>query len=411
MTSTPASRRASAFALIGLSATVLAAIGAIGLRIVNPAPVLHNSFGFGDLALVGFAVMGLAFASVGALLVLRRPTNAVGWLMVVVGISHAGTTLAAAATFSAAALGTTGGDRLAGAIGWLTLVLVMIGSFIFLLPFIYPTGRAHNRWWDRLVRVLIRFMALTVVVFAIQPGPLQIFDTIENPFAAGPDLRPLLGVSLSQVWAPASVLIAPAAILAIASRFRSSGQVERHQLKWFLFASSLSIVGMSIAAGGAAVTGGQVGEAGLAIFGFAGALIPVSIGIAILRHHLYNIDRLISRTIGYALVTAVLAAVFLTTNLGLQTVLAAATGGSTLVVAASTLLVAALFQPLRRAVQTPIDRRFNRAQIDGARMLAAFGERVRDEVDLLHLGGAVVATADEAVRPASTALWLRSSRR
>jgi hypothetical protein len=400
--------RVGAFAFIGLSATVLAAIGAIGLRIVDPAPVLHNSFGFGDVALVGFAVMGLTFSSVGALLVLRRSNNAVGWLMVIVGISHAGSILTAAATYSAAALGTAGGDRLAGVTGWLTLILVMIGSFVFVLPFIYPTGRAHTRLWDRLVSVMIPFLALTIIVYAIQPGPLQVFETIENPFAVGPDLRPVLGVSLSQVVAPGSVLLAPLAILAITSRYRSSGQVERQQLKWFLFASSLSIMGMSTAASGSAMTGGKVGEAGLAIFGFAGALIPVAIGIAILRYRLYEIDRIISRTIGWAVVTGLLVVVFAVVVVGLQAVLAGFTQGQTLAVAASTLTAFALFQPIRHRVQSVVDRRFDRARYDAQRTVDAFAERLRNEVDLTTLRTALVATADDAVRPVNATVWLRA---
>jgi hypothetical protein len=138
-------------------------------------------------------------------------------------------------------------------------------------------------------------------------------------------------------------------------------------------------------------------------------LIPIAIGIAILRYRLYEIDRIVSRTLSYALVTALLAGVFVATNLALQAVLVNATGGSTVTIAASTLVVAALFQPVRRAIQRPIDRRFNRAGVDAQRVVDALASTVRDEVDLERLRGSVVATASEAVHPVGAALWLRRS--
>jgi hypothetical protein len=136
-------------------------------------------------------------------------------------------------------------------------------------------------------------------------------------------------------------------------------------------------------------------------------LIPVAIGIAILRYRLYEIDRIVSRTLSYALVTALLAAVFVGTNIALQTVVVNATGGSTFIVAGSTLVVAALFQPVRRRIQAPIDRRFNRTRSDAERVVAAFTVQTRDEVDLATLRGSVLAAAAEAVHPAGAGLWLR----
>ncbi len=139
-------------------------------------------------------------------------------------------------------------------------------------------------------------------------------------------------------------------------------------------------------------------------------LVPVAIIIAILRYRLYEIDRIVSRTLSYALMTALLAAVFVGTNLGLQAIVSNATGGSTLAVAASTLVVAALFQPVRRRIQAQVDRRFNRARTDADRVVAAFAALTRDEVDLGELRRSIHATASEAVHPAGAALWLRAGR-
>ena len=137
------------------------------------------------------------------------------------------------------------------------------------------------------------------------------------------------------------------------------------------------------------------------------SLIPVAIGIAILRYRLYEIDRIISRTIGWAVVTGLLVAVFAVVVVVLQAVLAPFTNENTLAVAASTLVAfAALFQPLRRRVQRAVDRRFDRARYDGQRTVDAFAEHLRSDVDLASLRGSLAATADQAVRPASASVWL-----
>ena len=137
------------------------------------------------------------------------------------------------------------------------------------------------------------------------------------------------------------------------------------------------------------------------------AFLPIAIGIAVLRYRLYDIDRLISRTIGWAIVTGIVAAVFVGVVIALQALLAGVTQGETLAVAASTLLAFALFMPLRGRVQRAVDRRFDRARYDGEQLVGAFAERLRDEVDLETIRAEVPATVDAAVRPATVGLWLR----
>lgn len=401
-------QRTRAFALGGWTLTVIGAGGAIGLRIVDPAPVLPTNFGFGDLALVGFALMAVTFASVGALLMIRRPDNAVGWLMVTVGLSHGWAILAAASTFSAAAVGTAYGDHLTAVAGWFTLIFTMLGGFLWpLLPLILPTGRGQTRAWDRFVRGYVPVVILSIAMFAIQPGRLHLFQAITNPFGIGPDLRPLIGVSFSTLVVNGSVLIFPVVAISVISRYRSADHVVRQQLKWFLLASLVAIAGLAVAAVNAAVTAAPVGEAGVATFGFAGALVPVAIGIAILRHRLYDIDRIITRTVSWAVVTGVLGAVFIAGVVALQTALAGLTQGQTLSVAASTLGTFALFQPVRRLVQAAVDRRFDRARYDAERTVGGFAERLRFDEDLDGLGAALATTAHEAVRPAGVGVWIR----
>ena len=137
--------------------------------------------------------------------------------------------------------------------------------------------------------------------------------------------------------------------------------------------------------------------------------MPIAIGVAILRYRLYDIDRLISRTVGWAIVTLVLLAVFGAGIVAIQAILVGVTQGETLAVAASTLAAFALFQPVRRRVQKAVDRRFDRARYDAARVVDGFSERLRDQLELATLGTEIVRVASETVRPASAAVWLRAT--
>jgi hypothetical protein len=173
----------------------------------------------------------------------------------------------------------------------------------------------------------------------------------------------------------------------------------------------LSAIGLGIVTSEAIVMDRPADANGLTVYVFAGALVPVAIGIAILRHHLYDIDRLISRTIGWALVTGLVVALFAGSVVGLQALLATFTQGQTIAVAASTLFAFALFQPVRRRIQAIVDRRFDRSRYDADQTVRAFTGRLRNDIDLASITHEVTWTADAAVRPASAAVWLRGTRR
>jgi hypothetical protein len=160
-----------------------------------------------------------------------------------------------------------------------------------------------------------------------------------------------------------------------------------------------------------AVVSNDPPEAGLAVFGFAGALVPAAIGIAILRHHLYDIDRIISRTIAYAIVTGTLGAVFGVLLLSLTSLMATVAGGETIAVAGSTLAASALFQPVRRWVQRQVDRRFDRSRYDADLTVQSFAARLRDDLDLSAVRAEIVGTASSAVRPTTAGIWLRGASR
>jgi hypothetical protein len=403
-------RLAGPYAIVGLVAALVGAVGAIWLRIVDPVPLLPGTFGFGFTALVGFELLGVTSASVGALLVVRRPENAVGWCMVLIGDGYALGGLTAAITGSAVADGPAGAAT-AGLAGWLTVLFTSIGSLVFTLGFIFPTGRGHTPAWDR----LIRFGALTwpftvAIVFLFRPGPLHLFTTIDNPFGIGPDLRPLLGPQPSQTLAAAVIALLPVLASNLASRYRLTDAVGRQQLKWFVLALLVATAGVTIAALGALVSE-QPPEAGLVVFGYAGALIPVAIGIAIMRYRLYDIDRLISRSLGYAIVTGVLAAVFSATAIGLSTLLGSLAQGESVAVAASTLIVLGLFGPLRRRAQAAVDRRFDRSLYDASVTVQAMTARLRDDVDLERVEADVLGVVDRTFHPTQARLWLRGAGR
>ena len=382
------------YAIGGLVAALVGAVGAITLRIVDPVPLVPDALGFSVLALVGFEFLGLAFASVGALLVIRRPENAVGWVMVLIGASNALAGLTGLVTSSAVADGPAG-TTMAGLAGWLTNLFVMLGGLVIALGFIFPTGRGHTPAWDRFVRFgAIALLLMLIFLVLIRPGPLQVFATIENPFGFGPDIRGLLGSQVSTI----AIFVFPILVLSVVSRYRMSDRVGRQQLKWFILAFLVTIGGFA-AAGIGALLSNEPPEAGLVVFGFAGALVPVAIGIAILRHGLYDIDRLISRTVGYAVITAVLAGVFGVAVLSLGLVLGSFAEGQTIAVAGSTLLVAALFGPLRRRAQAIVDRRFDRGSFDAAMTLQAMTARLRDDVDLDRVEADVLGVVDRTFHP------------
>lgn len=399
-------RLARPYAVVGWVAALAGALGAMVLRIVDPVPLLPGVFGFGPTALVGMELLGVTFASVGALLVVRRPGNAVGWCMVLIGIGYALGGLSAAITGSAVAHGPSGAAT-AGLAGWFTVFFTTIGGLVFGLGFIFPTGRGHTPAWDRFVRIgALAFPIMLVVLFLIRPGPLHLFTTIDNPFGIGPDLRPLFGPQVSQSLAAGVGVFVPVLALSMVSRYRMADAVGRQQLKWFALAQLVTIGGVGVAALGA-VLSNEPPEAGLVVFGFAGAVVPVAIGIAILRHGLYDIDRLISRTLSYAAITAVLAGVFGVAALSLGVLLSSFAQGQTISVAGSTLLVVAMFGPLRRRAQAAIDRRFDRSSYDAALTVQAMTVRLRDDVDLDRVEADVLGVVDQTFHPAFAGLWLR----
>ena len=362
-----------------------------------------------------FAILGvlaiLPAVTVGTILVTRLPANRIGWLLLVGGLLFAvsgGVTGLADFGLNVHPGSVPGAVWLAWLSGWIGLPYIVLA--VAYLPLLFPTGQLPSRRW----RPVAVTGAVAMVVGSAQsaftaftPGTYP--PTVRNPLAVGGSVGDLLSLAGTVTV----IVIIAAVFLAMASlvvRYRRAVGVERQQLKWF--AAVVAIAGPALAI--AILTSGDTSGIIAAISGatwvialISLALLPVAVGIAILRYRRYEIDRLIGRTIGWVVVSGVLVAVFVVVILVIQAALSSVTSSNTLAVAVSTLVVFALFQPLRRRIQTRVDRRFNRSRYDAERVVESFAGRLRDEIDLGQLTTEITAAVNHTVQPVSVSLWLR----
>jgi len=358
------------------------------------------------VAVLALAALVLAFSTVGALIVARRPGNAIGWILCAAGLTIGATTLASGyAVFSLDGPSRLPGTEWAAWFAYWSWVPGVGPAMTFGL-LLFPDGRLPSRRWRVVGWLAVVALATLAFGSAFTPGPLSDYPEVTNPLG----LALLEGSVLEDggvgwVLLPASVVISA---LSIAVRYRRATGEERQQIKWFVFASVLLAVGWSAQN----VTSGSGGPQGTFsyLLGITSLLgIPVAVGIAILRHRLYDIDHIINRTLVYGSLTALLVLVYLGGVVLLQQAFRALTGQeSQLAVVASTLTIAALFNPLRRRIQTFIDRRFYRRKYNARKTLEAFSARLRDETDLGRLGDEMVGVVRETMQPTHVSLWLRS---
>jgi hypothetical protein len=341
-------------------------------------------------------VFPLGFATIGLVLTLRRPANPIGWLFAAAGLA-----------WSLPIPAEPWLDRLIGEhrpLPLLAKAAAVYGEFnwapatvlgVTLPALLVPDGRLRSRRWRVAAASAVAAAALVLVGDAVAPTPLEDHQ-IANPFGlagpAGTVASTVAGVG-TILWMASMV----ASMVCVVLRFRASRGVERQQLRW-------------VAAGAAAVAGllgGAVTPQRTAISSCLYAMvlcIPTGVAVAVLRYRLWDLDRLVSRTVTYTLVTGLLVLPYLAL-LPAVSRLAGDAGG--LAVAATTLAAVALFAPLRRRVQHLVDRRFNRRRYDAARTLEAFAARLREQVDLDALSAELLAVADQTVQPTRASLWLR----
>ena len=337
-----------------------------------------------------------AYLLVGLVLIERRRGNPLGPLVLTMGLL---TWFYVLADVYITRPGPPPGAIVAAwAVGLLDAPLFVLVSLVFM---VFPDGRLPSRRWRALLGLDVVLLALVVVGTAVTPGPFLFYPQFENPFAVE---------GVPEIVGPAylTLLVSVAlSALSLVGRWRGAGPVQRAQLKWV--ASSAVVIAAVMGSYGVAIGPGDYNAVFDALVSFALGFFPIAIGIAILRYRLFEIDRLVSRTIAYVVITAVLVASYALAILLLQGPLGAVTGGDTIPVAISTLVVAALFQPLRRRVQSVVDRRFDRARFDAERTSAAFAERLRKDVDIDSVTRDLRATVHGALRPIHQGLWIREA--
>ncbi len=354
-------------------------------------------------ATTGELVLGLVlllFGWFGALIVSRQPSQPIGWILCAFGAVSGPAGFAN--EYAIYGLIThPGAVPGAAALAWFTtwVVAVFLGLLAALL-LLFPTGRPPSpgwRWWLWIAGIGNLLYVFSSLGAWPQRGAQLLLLNSPNPNGV-----PGVLFSVGATVGPVAVLAAAVSVLV---RFRRARGIERQQIKWLLYAVLTIILGYPLLGVVMRTLGYTSEEAGDAWTSVLYAAVPLAVGFAILRYRLYDIDRLLNRTVVYALLTAILAMGYVASVLVLGQLFGQ--DQSSLAVAGATLAMAAMFQPLRRRVQTVVDRRFNRRRYDAARTIQAFSERLRQQVDLDTLTAELLAVVDQTMQPTQASLWLR----
>jgi hypothetical protein len=393
---------------------VLAVAAAVMVAAANAADLLMLGY-FGAYLVLPYSLA--TFSAVGLIVALRRPGHPIGWLFLGVGtcLTLNFTIRAYAWRALVDAPGTLPGGELALLLATLTGPLSLAAFAIAAL--VFPTGWPPSPRWAPVLVAAVALLVMRTVAQAFAPTPLQLPYALVAPPTGSVDELPTIPNPGAISGAPGDALaslipvIDAAAIPFVALcgfglvvRFVRSRGIERLQLKWFVYPTSMWFVFFAIA--GILHSGTISGVFWVLSLVFE-ALIPVGVGIAILRYRLYDIDILINRTLVYGATTATLVAAYAMTALVAQTLLHPFTQGSEFAVAASTLVVAALIQPVRRQIQFEVDRRFYRSRYDAVRTVDALALRIRDQVDLDALRRELVDVVRDTMHPRHASVWLR----
>lgn len=357
-----------------------------------------------DAITFGGLALGATYGAVGWLIATRQPRNAIGWVFLLIGASQGIDSFASLAAVQGL-LVAPGSVPFATEWAWLASWGWAPG-FTALVTYsllLFPDGKLPSPRW----RPVAWLAALTMLLLTLPPAAVTwtyrgLGLVNGTPDVAGDPLLDL-GEQLQTIGILLIPVVAAASIASMVVHFRRSHGTERQQLKWFTYAAIPEIA--FIVASGFVTWPPLVGIAAAI---FIAPLLPIAAAIAIQRYRLYDIDRIVSRTVAYTVVTGLLATIFVGSILLLQNVLQPFTkGGGTVAIAASTLAVFALFQPLRRRVQHAVDRRFDRARIDAERTTEAFAERLRADLDIDSVAEDLARTTSAAVAPTSLGIWIR----
>ena len=392
-------------------------LAAVALHIATLPVQPPSSWGTGGISTPLWAILPfLPFPIVGALIASRRPRNPIGWISLAVGIAWMLTMVTGSYVLYGLRMARPGSVPYPAAVGSLSEFLgptaILLGIFLILL---FPDGRLPSRRWRPVAWLCGAVIASSIVVTILAPGKLSELRNVANPFGLEghlwlADANNVIG------------LLFPLCLLASASslilRYLRAGEEVREQIKWLAFAASVVALGVS----GAVIHGtffssdatgssnpllGNLLEDSITL-SFSG--VPVAIGFAVLKYRLYDIDILINRALVYGSLTVMLATVYFGGVTAAQAIFQTFTGQDNLpqfAVVASTLVIAALFNPVRRRIQSFIDRRFYRRKYDARKTLEAFSAKLRDETDLDSLNADLVTVVGETLQPAHVSLWLR----
>jgi hypothetical protein len=382
---------------LGQVALTIALLVGVALAIADPVSVLNF----------------LAYMAVGAFVAIRRPHNPIGWILVFIAFSFIATS-ALPDDIEAVKTGTSStSDFLAAWVG------TWAGGATFLayatLAMIFPTGRMPAGRWRRAAIGSLALGTGVVAVGAIVPKfPFSPDGGVTNFMV--PNRVALIPAIDIDVPVPGEIfIVVPICVFAIGvmsalMRYRRATGIERLQLRWLMAALAFAFVSLMVGLAGFATVGPRSGIPIWLPALIAYPSIPLAVGVAVMRYRLFDIDRIISRGLSWALLSGLLIAVYAGAVILLQGLLGGVTQGETVAVAGSTLLAATLFQPLRRRIQSVVDHRFNRARYDAERTAIDFAERLRDEVDLASLRSDIAGVVNTALRPRRIAVWIRRPR-
>jgi MFS family permease len=385
---------------------VVLAMASLILALLNGHSLGEILMGWGPSTIVGaFAIWTVSFSVVGALIASHRPENLIGWIFLADGFLYG--LLSAGDEYAIYALLTNPGALPLGAeASWLGQWIWApgLGLILVFLPLLFPDGHPPSRRWRPVGWLGGLSIGLTVVSSTIllwpERGPALVTGD-ENP-------SHVVQVLVDFIALPMLFVAGLGGVISLLVRFRRARGDERQQIKWFASAATLTLVWILVF--GQSTLGGLPGV----IVALSSLLvipsIPIATGIAILRYRLYDIDILINRTLVYASLTAMLALVYFGGVAATQTMFRALTGQQEqpqLSIVVSTLIIAALFNPLRRRIQSLIDRRFYRRKYDARKTLEAFSAKLRDETHLEALRDDLVGVVRETMQPAHVSLWLR----
>jgi hypothetical protein len=397
-------RVAGKMASPGIARRVALIVWSICITLILAATVIWFLEGGNLLQSAHIILTGIAFGlygTIGALIVWQRPGNTIGWILCAIGIGTAITDFSGAYT----AYGMVKGYLpLPGTeiFNWLGNTVWPVNWVLFLvfLPLLFPDGRLLTRRWR-----IVGWLAAVLALLSMLASWLSLANV--EPFGKGisADFWRSLSDNFNLLVLPLTI----AALISLVLRFIRAKERERQQIKWLTYGTAIMAI---LIIGSVLVINDANSPIYALIFSFAIMLLPLSIGISILRNQLYDIDRLINRTLVYGILTILLALVYFGLVFGLQTLVRLFTGQasqSPVAIVASTLAIFVFIQPLRHRIQRIIDKRFYRSKYDAAKIIANFSSTLRDEVDLNTLSEHLVAVVQETMQPTHVSLWLRKT--